>query len=83
MVRRLFDWGKRLVDTAVRQPALFNDRQDQRAAAQVEMVETLLTNLGVTRDFEPNRADHAHQSQTLVVKAAEDNACRTPTNAST
>jgi AraC-like DNA-binding protein len=71
-VRRLFDWGKRLVDTAQRQPVLFNDRKDERAAAQVEMVETLLATLGSTRDFEPARADHVRQSQALVVKAAED-----------
>jgi AraC-like DNA-binding protein len=72
MVRRLFDWGKRLVDTAARQPALFNDRKDERAAAQVEMVETLLATLGATRDFEPARADDVHHAQTLVVKTAED-----------
>ena len=72
MVRRLFEWGKRLVDTAARQPALFNDREDQRAAAQVEMVETLLATLGAARDAEPTRADHARRSQTLVVKTAED-----------
>jgi len=72
MVRRLFDWGKRLVDTAARQPALFNDRKDERAAAQVEMVETLLATLGATSDFEPKGADQVRQSQTLVVKAAED-----------
>jgi AraC-like DNA-binding protein len=71
-VRRLFDWGKRLVDTAARQPALFNDREKERAAAQVEMVETLLATLGATRDAEPTRADDVHHSQTLVVKAAED-----------
>ena len=72
MVRRLFEWGKRLVDTAARQPALFNDREDQRAAAQVEMVETLLATLGAATGREPARADHARQSQTLVVKAAEE-----------
>jgi len=72
MVRRLFDWGKKLVDAAARQPALFNDRKDERAAAQVEMVETLLATLGSARDFEPARTDQVHQSQTLVVKAAED-----------
>jgi AraC-like DNA-binding protein len=72
MVRRLFDWGKRLVDTAERQPRLFNDRKDERAAAQVEMVETLLSTLGATSDFEPARDDHVRQSQTLVVKTAED-----------
>jgi AraC family transcriptional regulator, ethanolamine operon transcriptional activator len=72
MVRRLFDWGKRLVDTAARQPALFNERKDERAAAQVEMIETLLATLGATSDFERGRADHVQQSQTLVVKTAED-----------
>jgi AraC family ethanolamine operon transcriptional activator len=72
MVRRLFDWGKRLVDTAARQPALFNDREDQRAAAQVEMVETLLATLGSSREFAPARSDHVRRSQILVVKASED-----------
>jgi AraC-like DNA-binding protein len=72
MARRLFDWGKRLVDTAARQPALFNDRRDERAAAQVEMVETLLATLGAARGFEPARTDHVRQSRILVVKAAED-----------
>jgi AraC-like DNA-binding protein len=72
MVRRLFDWGKRLVDMAERQPRLFNERKAERAAAQLEMVETLLATLGGTTDFEPARADRAHQSQTLVVKTAED-----------
>jgi hypothetical protein len=58
MVRRLFDWGKKLVDTAARQPALFDDRKDQRDAAQVEMIETLLATLGAARGFEPARTDH-------------------------
>ncbi len=70
--RRLFGWGKRLAGTAARQPALFNDRRHERAAAQVEMVETLLETLGAATGFEPTRADQLHQSQTLVVKAAED-----------
>jgi AraC family transcriptional regulator, ethanolamine operon transcriptional activator len=72
LVRRLFDWGKRLVDMASRQPALFNDRKDERAAAHVEMVEALLATLGTTSDFEPTGVDHVRQSQTVVVKAAED-----------
>jgi AraC family transcriptional regulator, ethanolamine operon transcriptional activator len=72
MVRRLFDWGIRLVRTAELQPSLLNDRREARAAAQVEMVETLLSTLGAATDFEPSRADQAYQSQTLVVKAAED-----------
>jgi AraC family transcriptional regulator, ethanolamine operon transcriptional activator len=72
MVRQLFDWGKRLVDVAARQPALFNDRKDERGAAQVEMVEALLATLGAARAFEPARTDHVRQSRILVVKAAED-----------
>jgi AraC family ethanolamine operon transcriptional activator len=74
MVRRLFDWGKRLVDAAARQPSLFNDRKDARAYVQAEMVEALLATLGSSRAFEPTRADQVLQSQTRVVKAAEDHA---------
>jgi AraC-like DNA-binding protein len=72
MVRQLFDWGKRLVDTATHQPALFNDRKDERAAAQVEMIETLLATLGSSTDFQPSLADQTHRSQSVIVKAAED-----------
>jgi transcriptional regulator GlxA family with amidase domain len=72
MVGRVFRWGKKLVETAARQPHLFNDRKDQREAAQVEMVETLLAALGAARDFEPAPADEVHQSQVRVVKLAED-----------
>jgi len=72
MVRRLFDWGMRLVRTASLQPSLFNGRKEARAAAQVEMIETLLTALGSTADFKPSRAEELHQSQTFIVKAAED-----------
>jgi len=71
MVRGLFDWGKKLVDAAARRPALFDGHKDGRAAAQVEMVEALLATLAATRDFDPARADHLRQSQTLVVQAAE------------
>jgi AraC family ethanolamine operon transcriptional activator len=60
------------VDTAARQPALFDHRKDRRDAAQVEMIETLLATLGTARNIEPTRADHARQSQSLVVKTAED-----------
>jgi len=36
------------------------------------MIETLLAILGSTTDFKPSFADQVHQSQTLIVKAAED-----------
>jgi AraC-like DNA-binding protein len=71
-IRRLFGWGKRLVDTAVRQPALFNERKAQRVAARVELLETLLATLRVANDFEPDRSDRARQAHSLIVKTAED-----------
>jgi len=70
--RRLFDWGKRLVDTAARQPALFNEREKERVAAHVELVELLLAILGGAHDFEPSRSDRTRQAQSLIVRIAED-----------
>jgi AraC-like DNA-binding protein len=71
-VRSLFDWGKRLVDTAARQPTLFDERKNERVAARVELLETLLATLRVADDFEPNRGDRTRQAHSLIVKAAED-----------
>ena len=70
--RRLFEWGKRLVDTAARQPALFNDRETDRIAAHVELVELLLAILGGAHDFEPSRSDRTRQAQSLIVKTVEE-----------
>lgn len=75
--RQLFDWGKRLVDTAVRDPALFNDCEAERAAAQVELIETLLTALDTAQDLEPSRSDRTRQAQSLIVKTAEEHATAT------
>jgi AraC family transcriptional regulator, ethanolamine operon transcriptional activator len=69
---RLFGWGKRLVRTAARESALFNEHAEQRAAAQVELLETLLATLGGARDFEPTRSERTRQAHSLVVKSAED-----------
>jgi AraC-like DNA-binding protein len=71
-VRSLFSWGKRLVDIATRQPALFNEQKTQRVAAHVELLETLLAILRVANDFEPDRSDRTRQSHSLTVKTAED-----------
>jgi AraC-like DNA-binding protein len=71
-VRRLFDWGKRLVDTAGRQPALFNDGKRERAAARDELLEALLATLGGAGEFEPTRDDRTRQAHSLIVKKAED-----------
>jgi AraC-like DNA-binding protein len=70
--RQLFGWGKRLVDIAVRQPALFNERTEERVAAQVELVEALLAALAEADEFEPDRGDRARKANSLVVKIAED-----------
>jgi AraC family ethanolamine operon transcriptional activator len=71
-VRNLFDWGKRLVDTAARQPALFNEHRKERAAAQVELLEMLLASLRAADDFEPSRSDQTRQAYSRIVRIAED-----------
>jgi AraC family ethanolamine operon transcriptional activator len=71
-VRRLFSWGKRLVDTAAGQPALFNERKSERVAAHVELLEALLATLGVANDVEPDRSDRTRQAHSLIVRIAED-----------
>ena len=80
-VHSLFDWGKRLVDAAVLDPALFNESETERGAAQVELLETLLAALDVANDFEPSRSDRTRQARSLIVKIAEDHA-RSQTDAS-
>lgn len=71
-VHGLFDWGKRLVDTAAGRPALFNERKHERVAAEVELVEALLKALDGASDFRLTRSDRTRQSQSLIVKIAED-----------
>jgi AraC-like DNA-binding protein len=70
--RTLFDWGKRLVDVAARQPAIFNDGPRERGAARIELLETLLATLGESDVLEPTRDDRTRQAHSLVVKKAED-----------
>ena len=71
-VQVLFEWGKRLVDAAAVEPAPFNESVDRRAAAQVELVETLLAALRETAGREPDRGELARQEQSRIVKIAED-----------
>lgn len=72
MVRRLFDWGKRLVETAVEQPALFNEREAERVAAQVELIDSLLATLRQANDLVPSRGDRTRRSRSQIVKRAEE-----------
>jgi len=69
--QQLFGWGKRLVNTAARQPALFNERREERLAARVELLETLLATLGDAVDREPGGGDRGRQAQSLIVKTVE------------
>jgi AraC-like DNA-binding protein len=71
-VRRFFEWGKRLVDTATRRPELFNERKEARTAAQVEMMESLLATLGAPTDYRPPHSDHTRLTHSRIVKIAED-----------
>jgi AraC family transcriptional regulator, ethanolamine operon transcriptional activator len=73
-VRALYDWGRRLVDIAAREPRSFEEGRKERAAAQVEGLETLLATLGAASGFEPTRSDRTRQAHSLIVKAAEDHA---------
>jgi AraC family transcriptional regulator, ethanolamine operon transcriptional activator len=70
--RSLFNFGKRLVETAARQPELFNERLQERLAARVELLETLLATLGGAVDLEPAGVDRTRSAQSLIVKTVED-----------
>ncbi|HUL96918.1 MAG TPA: helix-turn-helix domain-containing protein [Usitatibacter sp.] len=71
-VRGLFQWGKRLVDAAARNPALFNDGPRERTVARVELLEGLLSILGGAEDYEPTRNERTRQAHSVIVKKAED-----------
>ncbi len=73
-VQTLFAWGKHLVEAAAIDPALFNDSAEQRAAAQVELVETLLATLREAAGREPDRKELGQQERSRIVKIAEDHA---------
>jgi AraC family ethanolamine operon transcriptional activator len=70
--RGLFDWGKRLVDVAERQPSLFNEWTSERRAAEAELFEILVAALSAANDFEPARGDRTRQAYSQLVKIVED-----------
>jgi AraC-like DNA-binding protein len=72
MVCGLFDWAKRLVETAVEQPDLFNEREDERVAARVELIDSLLATLRQAHDLVPDRAERTRRSRSQIVKRAEE-----------
>jgi AraC family ethanolamine operon transcriptional activator len=72
MVCGLFDWGKRLVETAVAQPALFDEREGERVAAQIELIDSLLATLRQASDLVPSRGDRTRRSRSQIVQRAEE-----------
>jgi AraC-like DNA-binding protein len=71
-VHRLFDWGKLLVDVALREPSLFDGRTKERVAAEHELLEVLLAALRGAEELESTRSDRTGQAHSLIVKSAED-----------
>lgn len=70
--RSLYELGKRLADTAARQPRLFNDSARERAVAQEEVLEALLSTLGGADAAVPTRNDRTRQAHGDIVRKAED-----------
>lgn len=70
--RRLFDWGKRLANTAAHHPELFDNRKEMLVAVQTELLEMLLAALETTTTPQHTRNHHTRQARNRVVKLAED-----------
>jgi AraC-like DNA-binding protein len=70
--RVLFRWGKRLTVTASRKPELFEDVRPERDAAQVELLELLLSAMRSSDTLEPFGAERTRQAQDRIVTIAED-----------
>jgi AraC-like DNA-binding protein len=71
-VHALYDWGRRLVEVAAREPRSFEEGRKERGAAQVELLETLLAALGAASGFKPTRGDRTRQARTRIVRVAEE-----------
>lgn len=69
--RKLFTWGQGLIETAVRQPEIFNLYKEQRTSARGDLIETLLTTLAGAQALEPDRSERTSQMQSTIVQAAE------------
>jgi AraC-like DNA-binding protein len=69
--RSLFDWGRRLTETAARVPERFRPGGPELRSARGELLDNLLATLGDTRDLESGRSDRTLQSYGRVVRLAE------------
>jgi AraC-like DNA-binding protein len=72
--RALFRWGKRLTVAASKKPALFEEGRPEREAAQVELLEVLLTAMRSADKLEPTATERTRQGYSRIVKIAEDHA---------
>lgn len=73
-VLRLFEWGKRLADTAARQPEAFIRPGAQLDIAEAELPERLVAVLASAVAHRPNRTDLKRRTQYHIVCIAEDTA---------
>jgi len=71
-VRELYEWGRRLTETAEQMPELFDGHKLEPGMVQAELIEQLLAAIGAADDFEPHRRDRTQQAQSLIVRTAEE-----------
>jgi AraC family transcriptional regulator, ethanolamine operon transcriptional activator len=70
-VRKLYEWGRRLTETAEQMPELFDEPRLEPGMVQAELIEMLLATLGAADDFESLRRDRTLQAQGRIVREVE------------
>jgi AraC-like DNA-binding protein len=70
--RALFRWGKRLIATASKAPTLFEEGHAERDAAQVELLEALLTAMRSADPVAPTGKERTRKAHARIVRMAED-----------
>jgi AraC-like DNA-binding protein len=72
LARALFRLGKRIVTAASRKPAMFDEGRPQRKAAQVDLLEALLSALRLADRIEPTGQGRTRQNYSRIVRLVED-----------
>jgi AraC-like DNA-binding protein len=70
--QKLFNWGKRLVETAAKEVSIFNEQNDGLLAIQCDLIEKLLETLGTAKGFQTSGSERTKQRQSIIVKIAEN-----------
>ncbi len=73
-VRAFYKLGKRITDTAARRPGVFNDSEQSRTMAEVELLETILATLGPGSRLEVTRRDRTRRAYSQIIKTAQAHA---------